>query len=318
VQVATREQIYCADPLSDTDLSHFWRELMSHAWILHSGRQDIEVIYHSSGAMPGEVFDTQIAAALLGHPAQIGYANLVSALFQVKLAKSHTRADWSKRPLPRAAIEYAAEDVAYLLPAMELLSEQLDQRGQLEWARQDSADLLEEKLYALDLNLAVQRLKGAKNLTGYARAAAARLARWREKEAIERDRPRQWIMRDNVLLEIAMSRPKSKKELLTIAGLSERTAARAGERILAELRAAIDDTDDYRPPPRPNEQQKSVLKKAQTSVAAVSEGLGISAEIVAPKKELAKAMQGRRDLRIFRGWREDLVGAELRMMFDEV
>ncbi len=103
VQIATAEGIYCADPMGGGDLDSFWRGLMKCQWVVHSARQDIEVLYHTSDRMPGTIFDTQIAAGLLGFAPQLGYADLVEELFGVELAKSHTRADWTRRPLPAAA-----------------------------------------------------------------------------------------------------------------------------------------------------------------------------------------------------------------------
>jgi len=177
IQIATESKIYCADPLgldarNDDRDKALWQAITGPAWVLHSGRQDLEVIYQTVELMPGEVFDTQVAAALLGYQPQIGYGNLVNELFDVELAKSHTRADWSQRPLPNAFIEYAAEDVEYLLPAYDTLTERLEKLGRLQWAVEDSMDLLNPSLYESDATQAINRLKGAKNLRGRARSAA--------------------------------------------------------------------------------------------------------------------------------------------------
>ena len=98
-QIATADETWCVDPLAGHPQDAFWKEILTHDWVLHSARQDIEVIYQTAGAMPASIFDTQIAAGLLGFPAQMGYAGLVKELFDVEIHKSHTRADWSKRPL---------------------------------------------------------------------------------------------------------------------------------------------------------------------------------------------------------------------------
>jgi ribonuclease D len=253
VQISTGRNIFCADPLQadlpeDAAVAGFWQALMRPAWVLHSGRQDMEVVYQASDYMPQEVFDTQVAAALLGYQPQIGYANLVAELFSVELAKSHTRADWSRRPLADAVMDYAAEDVLYLLPAYEILKERLEKLDRLQWAMQDSADMLDVSLYANDPTLAINRLRGAGKLRGPARAAAVRLAAWRESEAIRTNRPRQWILRDPVLLDLACSRPGTKSGLSNISGLAERTITRAGEQMLQILSDAGKDKNDYEPP----------------------------------------------------------------------
>lgn len=316
LQIATDDGIYCADPISDDDLEPFWQKLMDCRWVVHSARQDIEVLYHSSDRMPDTLFDTQIAAGLSGLAPQLGYAGLVRELFGVELDKSHTRADWTKRPLPAAALEYAAEDVEYLLPAYEILTERLRKLDRLHWAEEDSAFLLQPSLYKGDSAHAVERLKGAKNLRGRARAAAARLASWREREAVRSDRPRQWIMKDAVLLEIAATGPQDQESLAEISGLAPRTLRRAAREILGNLEDAKSDDIDYEPPQKPNEKQKVILKAMQAAVAACAEKLEITAEIIAPRKELSASLNGDRESRVFTGWRKQIIGGTLLEMLD--
>lgn len=315
VQISSGENIYCVDPLAETPSearAAFWNTLLQIPWVLHSGRQDVEVIYQTAGKLPVSVFDTQIAAALLGYAPQMGYAGLVADLFNVQLAKSHTRADWSTRPLPDTVLQYAAEDVLYLLPAYHVLWERLDKLGRLTWAEQDSADLLHPALYDTDPNLAVSRLKGARNLHGVARNASVRLAAWREREALRRNRPRQWIIKDRILLDIAITQPTSTGALAAIPGMSERTVTRAGKDILATIEAAKSDAIGYSPPARPDDRQKTLLKQMQQCVATCAEELGIAAEIVAPKKELSAAVSGNtHSSRVFSGWRREIAGKQL-------
>jgi len=316
VQVSTGSEIICADPLNlDTadksTADSFWKKMMGPLWILHSGRQDIEVIFQTSGQMPHEIFDTQVAAAFLGYQPQMGYANLVAELFDVELAKSHTRADWSRRPLAADVLSYAAEDVEYLLPAYELLTERLEKLGRLEWVLQDSADLLDVSLYDPDPALAINRLKGARNLGGRSRAAATGLAAWREREALRTNRPRQWIMRDQILIDIAMSQPEDHSGLSKIEGLAESTVRRAGDQLLGIVADATDNASGYSPPPRPDEKQKAMLKRMQQTVADCAKNLGLATELVAPKKELSAAMLGHTESRVFRGWRQEAIGSAL-------
>lgn len=316
IQIATDDGIFCADPLGREDLDSFWNKLMHCRWVVHSARQDIEVLYHSSNRMPETLFDTQIAAALVGFAPQLGYAGLVKELFGVELAKSHTRADWTRRPLPAAALDYAVEDVEYLLPAYEVLTERLRILGRLRWAEEDSNYLLTPTLYKGDFRHAVDRLKGAKNLRGRARAAAARLASWREHEAVRSDRPRQWIMKDAVLLEIASAGPKDKESLTGISGLAPRTRRRASDKILRCLEDARGDNDDYEPPKKPDEKQKAILKSMQAKVASCAEELKIATEIIAPKNELSASLNGDRDSRVFTGWRHEMIGGKLLEMLE--
>ena len=312
LQIATQDRIYCVDPLAGNPMQSFWEKTFEKTWVVHSARQDIEVVFQTAGAMPATLFDTQIAAALLGMQPQIGYAGLVKELFGVDIPKTHTRADWSQRPLPDALLHYAVEDVEYLLPAYELLGERLEKAGRKEWAEQDSQLLLDESLYDVDETQAVHRLKGARNLRGRRRSAAERLAVWREAEAAARNRPRQWILRDNALLEIALELPETMAALQRIDGLPGKLADRAGGKLLAIVAQSADDDHDYRPPAAPNDRQKKLLKTMQTAVANCARELGISPELIAPRKELSAAiLMGTTDSRVFRGWRRELIGEQL-------
>lgn len=312
IQISTPDDIYCVDPLVAADQSEFWKQLLANSWVVHSARQDIEVVYQTAGAMPREIFDTQIAAGLLGLPAQMGYAGLVKELFDIDMAKSHTRADWTRRPLPDAFLEYAAEDVEYLLPAADILSERLDKKGRVEWAHQDSQLLLNAALYDISGEQAIDRLKGARNFRGPKRAAAIRLAAWREEQAIRRNRPRQWIVRDNVLLDIAYQLPSNEKQLAEIEGMPPKVASRAGKELIDVVGASRSDDNGYQPPRPPDEAQKALLKEMQSRVAECAKDLDIAAETVASKRELSSVIiSGTRDSRVFTGWRRDTIGEQL-------
>jgi ribonuclease D len=228
------------------------------------------------------------------------------------MAKSHTRADWTKRPLAEAVLQYAAEDVEHLLPAADILSERLDKLGRLDWAMQDSQLLLDPALYDTGSTQAIGRLKGARNFTGPSRAAAARLASWREREAIRRDRPRQWILRDKALLDIARQLPATIDALAKIDSMPPKLLQRAGKRLVAILAASDDVQTDYQPPRPPGEAQKVLLKEMQALVAACAANLGIAAETLAPKRELSAVINdGDRTTRVFTAWRRELIGRQL-------
>lgn len=312
IQISTPKDIYCVDPLVDIDQSAFWEQLLAAPWVVHSARQDIEVVLQTANAMPREIFDTQIAAGLLGMPAQVGYAGLVKKLFDVDIAKSHTRADWTRRPLRPEYLEYAAEDVEHLLPAAKILAERLDKKGRLSWAQQDSMLLLDKGLYEISGAQAIDRLKGARNFRGAKRAAAVRLASWREEEAIQRNRPRQWILRDNVLLDIAYKLPSSLKKLSAIDGMPPKILSRAGQQLLDAVATSRQDETSYEPPGPPDEMQKALLKQMQATVADCAKDLQITAETVASKRELSSVIiSGNHDTRVFQGWRLDLIGKQL-------
>lgn len=315
VQVATTSKVYCVDPLADSNMQGFWAAAMQTGWVVHSARQDIEVTYQASQRMPPRLFDTQIAAGLSGHAPQIGYANLVNALFGVELPKSHTRADWSRRPLAAEVLRYAAEDVEYLLPARDLLAEQLDKLGRLSWADEDSAMLLDPALYDTDPQQAIHRLKGARNLRGRRRTVASALAAWRESEALRANRPRQWIVKDSALLDIATRLPRAVDELNAIADMPGGLVRRSGPQIIELVSASRGDDSEYQPPAAPDEAQKALLKKLQQLVAECAADLGIAAETVASRKELSAVIcEGKSESRVFCGWRYGIIGERLQQL----
>jgi len=314
VQIATTSEIYCTDPLTGSDLGRFWPALNNCDWVLHSGRQDIEVFYQTNGQMPASVFDTQIAAGLLGHAPQMGYATLVKELFSKELPKTQTRADWTRRPLSAAMLQYAAEDVEFLLEAADILSNKLAELGRLDWAHEDSARLLDPDLYTENPTAAIGRVKGAGKLGGRARNAATALATWRELKAVRRNRPRQWIMKDAVLIELAVRNPGDEAALADISGMPASTAQRSAAELLTVLDSATGTDESYVPPARPTEQQKLLLKAMQSEVAAAATDLGIVAELLAPRKELSTVMLGERQSRVFSGWRLEAIGQRLLSM----
>lgn len=311
VQVATATEIVCMDPLADGDFAASWDALLEREWVLHSGRQDIEVIYQATRRMPKRLFDTQIAMSLLGYAPQLGYAALVKELFDKELPKSQTRADWSKRPLSDAMLQYAAEDVEYLLPAHDLLLERLEALGRVNWAEQDSMQLLERSLYDIDTAAAVDRLKGAGKLRGRARRAAVALATWREQRALDSNRPRRWILKDLAVIELAQKNPRSATALGDVADLPAATAKRHGQELLAILDGAESGPDHYEPPAPPDSREKALLKAMQSRVSAIADDLNVAAEVIAPRKELAAIINGERQSRLFTGWRRDCVADDL-------
>ena len=139
-----------------------------------------------------------------------------------------------------------------------------------------------------------------------------RLAAWREQQALRMNRPRQWIVKDTTLINLAMEQPANTDALQRIDGLPPKLIRRSGKDILAAIRAAGSDNNDYRPPPRPDESQKVLLKQMQQEVATCAEDLGLAGETVASKRDLsAIIIGGKRNSRVLNGWRRDLIGERL-------
>jgi ribonuclease D len=311
VQVSAGGDASCVDPLSLADLTPLARVLTTQSTIkvMHASRQDLEVLLPVTGLVR-PVFDTQIAAALTGLPAQVGYAELVRRLIGQELAKTHTRTDWSRRPLSPEQIEYALDDVRYLLPLKSLLEEQLQKLGRLQWLSEELAALEDARSFSTEPTLAWLRIKGLRGLDDERIRLAQRLAAWRERRAIERNRPRGWILDDTALREIVLQVPRSAQELSAIPEVPAGVVKHCGEELLACIRGA----EIANPPPalparaRPDPLKNALIKKLAALNQAVAADLGLSPEILATRRDLEQLAEGRQDVAVLKGWRRGVIG----------
>jgi ribonuclease D len=309
-QIATPTTIACIDCLAGFNLEALFERLLSRetGWILHSSRQDLEVVHQHAASLPNYLIDTQIAAGLVGFPPQIGLQELVSETLGITLKKDYTRTDWSRRPLPAAAIEYARDDVRSLHALWDVLAEKLEALGRSAWVEQDCATLTAQS----PLPSAEQiwlRMRGVRGLSAEPAAAALALVGWREARAQTRDRPRRWILSDEHLLAIAKRYPLSIDALRRVPDLPNRLVERQGREIVAAVRSAEDApileraSAVVREEP-PNKRQVKLLQDAAKSIA---DRLGVYAEVVATKQELVDLLMDRVPIRFASTWRSDLV-----------
>ena len=281
--------------------------------VLHAARQDIEALLPLTGTPLAPVFDTQQAAALLGFPAQIGYAELVRQLLGVELAKGHARTDWSRRPLSQEQLAYAADDVRYLPAIAAALAERLEAAGRQAWFAEESAALRDIALYRVEPAEAWRKLKGLERLDDASFSAARALAAWRERRAMARNLPRGWVLPDAAIHQLAQSRPRTREQLSHADAVPPGTAARAADELIAAIAAAPDDAPprDAVEAGRPDALQLRLEKTLQKELAAIAGELEIQPEILATRRELAALARGARDLPVLAGWRRSVVGERL-------
>ena len=317
VQIATGDSIACIDPLALPDLDPLLALLYDPTIVkvMHAARQDMEIFYHLRGELPRPVFDTQLAAPLLGMKEQMGYAALVEALLDVRLNKAHTRADWSRRPLSKAELDYAADDVRYLAALYPGLRENLVAKGRLHWLDSDFAELSEARLYANPPADAWLRVKGTQRLRSRQLAIAQGLAAWREETAQQQDRPRSWILRDENLLDLARLQPKNISELGQLRGLQQQNVARHGEALLrviaeAQSRLPIPLPPSYQTAPL-NEGQEAVVDLLLAVVRKIGAEQAIHPGIIASRKQLEQLVLGDETATVLHGWRREMVGETL-------
>ncbi|MBI3897525.1 MAG: ribonuclease D [Gammaproteobacteria bacterium] len=313
LQLATDDIIACIDPLK-VDLSPLLDVLYDPSMlkVLHAARQDLEVLYDQRKAVPQPLFDTQIAAALLGHPEQVGYAPLVETITGVKLPKLHTRTDWEARPLSSEQLHYAEDDVRYLRDVYRALDAELQRLDRLSWLAEECAALTDVMLYRNDPELAYQRLKGGGALDIEAQPRLQALAAWRERTAQTLDRPRGWIVPDNALMEIARLAPESSAVL---ARAPEMTPGRV-DSFGTDILTALATTRSTKPerlwidsrPPTPAEQ--TLARKLLARVGEIAQAHNIQPGIIATRRAIF-ALIRERSGPLTHGWRQQLVGNEL-------
>ncbi len=316
LQIAAGGRIWCIDTLGGNHLQALVPALKAPATrkIIHAARQDLEAIHLHSQCVIAPVFDTQIAAGFIGMKPQIGYAELAQELLGVTVPKGQTRSDWSRRPLSAAQVHYAAEDVLHLGDIADRLMQRLAALGREAWAQQDCEALSDPSLYEADLTRAWERVRGLAQLQPHPRQRARALAVWREREARGRDLPRSWILSDSAIFDAAHINPATRQELKHALNPADDYPAALLDGILEALRESSSaEPLDMAPgkDARPTPEQKLLLEKLSGRLDARATELGISAEILAPRAELKAIAQGERDSACQRGWRREVIGAEL-------
>lgn len=230
VQVASRELTAVIDPLRIADLEPLYTLLYDPAItkVFHSSRQDLELFFHLRGEVPLPLFDTQLAAAMLGHESTMGYANLVQAMLGIELSKSQTRTNWKRRPLHAAQLRYAADDVIYLGSIYEQLREKMQPA---DWQRlqQEQAGLSEPALYLPEPDSLWRKIREARRFKGEKLRVLQVLAGWREITARSENRPRKWVLSDVAIIDMARLLPQDANALAELksldAGVLEKYAA---------------------------------------------------------------------------------------------
>lgn len=315
IQVCNGEVAACVDPLALDSLEPLLDILYDGAVlkVLHAARQDLEIFLHDFGHLPMPVFDTQPAAALLGHGDQIGYANLVKLLLDVELPKDQSRTDWSQRPLDEQQLRYALDDVVYLGALYLQMRGRLFDRERLQWLAADFAPLADPATYFPAPEAMWERVKGKQLLRGRQLAVLQQLAAWREREARARDLPRKWILKDDVLVELSRRMPRDAAGLAKIRGLEPGQIRREGDTLLgliaagAALPQAQWPGEQARPRPLSN-QQEATVDLLNAALRLVADRHQLSPQAIATRKDLERLVRGDSDCALCEGWRQAVAG----------
>jgi ribonuclease D len=309
--------VACVDPLAIADLTPLVDAIYNPniTKVLHSCRQDLEIFFQITGKIPGPIFDTQIAAPLLGFQENPGYAMLVSSFLNINLSKAHTRADWTERPLSQDQIQYAADDVIYLCKIYTIMCEQLEKLGRLNWLESDFALLNNPELYQLSPENAWLKIRGKNKLTGRQLSILQALSEWRERTAQTENKPRNWLFPDDMLLELGKLQPVTTSDLAKIRNINERSVNRYGKVICELIDAA------RQRPPKPlrekdgsgkkTQQHEAILDVLSAIVRIRAEENSLNPVILATRKDLEQLLFAEDDCLLLQGWRYNMAGKEL-------
>jgi len=284
--------------------------------VFHAPGQDLEIFHSAYQMLPKPVFDTQIAASLLGYGEQIGYAALMKICLNEDIDKSQTRTDWMRRPLSSKQIEYAAGDVIYLAKAFPQMRQQLEDLGRLEWLKDDFAALSEAASFTVQADTLWRKVKGVQRVNGVQLAILQALASWREKQAMQRNIPRRRMLPDDALLDIAKQQPSSAQAIKSLRSLQKtRLQASDCEALFAAMQSGLA-LAKAQWPKLPTKYKLSAQQDAQVDALSavlklISAEHNIHHSSIANRKQLEALLRGERDGELLNGWRKNYAGQQL-------
>ena len=316
VQISDGTTAAAIDPLaSGIDMTPLWQLLADESIVkvFHAAHQDLEIFYKEMGHLPLPLFDSQIAAMVLGHGDQVGYDRLVRAVLRHDLDKSSRFTDWSRRPLSARQITYALDDVIYLAEMYPKLLAQLEERGRASWLEDENSKLVDPATYHTEPDDAWKRIK-VRNMKPAALRRMMHLAAWRETEAQKRDLPRNRILRDETILDLAGSNPSSTDEfgkIRNFPGGSNGKLARPVLEVLHTVEAMPDSTlPEAKSEARTSETASSRDGTAPRPAETHHRCRRIAPRLVASADELeALALDDEAPIRAQSGWRHEVFGA---------
>ena len=323
LQIATQGSVVVIDPFLDLDLSQVWALVADEGieTIVHAGQEDLAIASRCAGRVPRRVFDTQIAAGLVGMDYPISLQRLVQAALHIRLHKSKTLTDWRKRPLTDSQIQYAAEDVMCLLEVHSQLLDKLEGLDRIEWAREEFERFEEPTTYRRAEEDKLMRLKGTGTMNGAELVVVRELLAWREEAAKQLNRPARAVLKDHLLVEIARHGLSGPAEISDLRGLNlgNRHVRAVGE-VVAKA-GEIPSSEWPTPKPRQVESPRDAALTALATAVIRSYCIEytLAYGLVATQKSIRELIQhctlkGSGDatgIELLTGWRGRSVGAML-------
>lgn len=325
IQIAVRDTCAIVDPLTVDDLSPLIEVLTDTdvLKVLHAAGQDVEVLHWHTGMLTQPIFDTQIAASMVGLGEQLSYGRLVDALLSVSLTKGESYSDWLRRPLLPSQTKYALDDVRYLLPMHDQLSKHLNAMGRAAWAAAECRKYTDPALYERDPRTLYRRIRNGKNLSPQGLALLRELAAWRDDEARQRNRPHGRVLSNEILVDLARRAPQTRDDLQRLRGLPQRELERSADALLMTVQRGLEVPEADQPQPenrdhRLTPSEELTVKFLDASLKALCQREKLPASFIANRNDLETLVRRYRKDRlptegspVLEGWRGELVGREL-------
>lgn len=279
--------------------------------VFHACRQDLEIFHRlMDGSLPAPVFDTQVAAMVCGFGEEVAYETLVNRLAKAKLDKSSRFTDWSRRPLSEAQLSYALSDVTHLRTIYKKLHKRIAEADRLDWVAEETAGLTDPNLYVTDPETAWRRLKVRSREPRFIALVRA-LAAWRERKAQSRDLPRNRVIRDDLLMELAAQKPKDQEALRRLDRINlDRESMREVVGIVTEVMARPDSELPHLPQPKPPVKGLGpTVDLLKVLLKHCAEESDVAQRLIASSAELEElAQDDDADVPALKGWRRELFG----------
>ncbi len=315
IQIAWENGQCAIDPLAKgIDLSPLFAVFSNNKIVkaFHSARQDIEIILSMSGSVPYPLFDTQVAAMVCGFGDSVSYATLVEKIVGVDIDKSSRFTDWSRRPLSQKQFEYSLSDVTYLRDVYKNLKATLEKNNRMEWLGEEMEVLTNPVNYTIDPDEIWKRIKARGNSRRFF-GVLKELAKWRELTARKLNLPRNFVLRDQPLLEIAAHTPKTSPELKKIRDIGKLSVAHSEEILILLERAALIEEQDL-PPLKKRSKKSETYDKAMAELLKVllkmkSEEHNVAERLVADSDDIVEISSAKTpDVNAMKGWRYEIFG----------
>lgn len=322
IQVGTEAGVVLIDPTPGVDLRAFWDLVTDESvtTVVHAGKEDFELCLRTSGHVPRNVYDVQVAAGFVGHGYPLSLVRLVENVLHRRISKGQTLTDWLRRPLTAAQTRYAVEDVAHLLELHERLQAEVARLGRTAWVAEEMKCFEDPAFYRAPVEERALRLRGSKKLDGLGLAVLQRLVEWRDRWAKSRNRPIRALMRDDVLVEIARRRPQSATDLEVLRGFPQARNRKVVQELLGVISEAAKLPKGEWPTPCERRDDAPMTTALLDLLSAITVAIcheeQLSRNLLGSTQRLREVLDYQAGLlperpALLSGWREEFIGRRL-------